>query len=61
MAAVRQYKGISSYHPGSADRCPECGQSNWQVGRSTAECGYCSTALPIAVPLFRVIRLRAAA
>lgn len=29
------------------NRCPGCGQSNWYVGRITAECGVCGTALSI--------------
>jgi hypothetical protein len=28
--------------------CPGCGRSHWHVGRSTAECAFCATALPIA-------------
>lgn len=28
--------------------CPGCGRSQWLVGRTTAECAFCATALPIA-------------
>lgn len=35
-----------AYHPG--DRCPGCGHSNWLVGRVTAQCGFCGTALVLA-------------
>jgi hypothetical protein len=28
--------------------CPGCGRSHWHVGRTTAECAFCATALPIA-------------
>lgn len=28
--------------------CPACGGSQWHVGRTTAECAICATALPIA-------------
>jgi len=28
--------------------CPGCGKSHWYVGRLTAECAFCATALPIA-------------
>lgn len=28
--------------------CPGCGHSHWLVGRSTAECAFCGTALTIA-------------
>ena len=27
--------------------CPGCGHSHWYVGRGTAECAFCATALPI--------------
>jgi PilZ domain len=30
------------------NRCPGCGHSQWHVGRVTAECGICQTALPLA-------------
>lgn len=29
-------------------RCPGCGSTHWNVGRSTAECGRCDTAMVIA-------------
>ena len=32
---------------GEVNRCPGCGQSQWYVGRVTAECGICGTALPM--------------
>lgn len=28
-------------------RCPGCGRSHWLIGRATAECGFCATALPL--------------
>lgn len=36
------------YHPGEVNRCPGCGRAHWIVGRLSAECGFCSTALPLA-------------
>lgn len=36
-----------AYHLGEANHCPGCGRSHWLVGRMTAECAYCATALPI--------------
>jgi len=27
--------------------CPGCGHTNWLVGRVTAECAFCETALPL--------------
>lgn len=35
------------YHPASVNHCPGCGHSNWHVGRFTAECAFCETALPL--------------
>jgi len=32
------------YQPGCT--CPGCGKSQWTVGRFSAECVYCATALP---------------
>ena len=28
--------------------CPGCGQAQWLIGRATAECALCGTALPLA-------------
>lgn len=39
----------AAYRPDEANRCPGCGRSHWIVGRVTAECAFCATALPIAV------------
>lgn len=36
------------YRPEETNRCPGCGQSQWIVGRTTAECAFCSTAIAIA-------------
>ena len=36
------------FRAGEQMRCPACGGANWHVGRKSAECGFCSTALPIA-------------
>ncbi|MCW4461332.1 hypothetical protein OK349_06405 [Sphingomonas sp. BT-65] len=36
-----------AFHPGERNHCPGCGQSHWTVGRMTAECAFCGTALPI--------------
>jgi hypothetical protein len=32
----------------SGTRCPGCGRGHWLVGRVSAECGFCATALPLA-------------
>ena len=35
------------YHPGSDNFCPGCGRSHWYVGRQSAECAFCGTALAL--------------
>ncbi|MFZ5749075.1 MAG: hypothetical protein ACOY45_15630 [Pseudomonadota bacterium] len=35
-----------AYRPGTA--CPGCGGTAWHVGRQSAECAACATALPLA-------------
>ena len=35
------------YHDGEPNRCPGCGRQHWLVGRVTAECAFCKTALPL--------------
>lgn len=32
----------------SGTLCPGCGASHWTVGRFSAECAFCATALPLA-------------
>ena len=41
------------YRPGILNFCPGCGGTHWHIGRYTAECGYCATALPIAATVVR--------
>ena len=36
------------FRPQVTNSCPGCGRSQWLVGRTTAECAFCATALPIA-------------
>jgi hypothetical protein len=45
MLARRGYHVV--YRAGEANRCPGCGRSHWYVGRLSAECGFCGTALPL--------------
>ncbi|MDT7934364.1 MAG: hypothetical protein RQ833_07150 [Sphingomonadaceae bacterium] len=50
------FSAIASYRPDSANHCPGCARSHWIVGRLTAECAFCGTAMPIATgapPAFR--------
>jgi hypothetical protein len=36
------------YRAGETNRCPGCGRTHWYVGRLSAECGFCGTALALA-------------
>jgi uncharacterized protein (DUF983 family) len=36
------------YHEGETNRCPGCGRTHWYIGRLSAECGFCGTALALA-------------
>lgn len=35
------------YHKGRVNECPGCHGSQWWVGRFSAQCAYCKTALPL--------------
>lgn len=35
------------YHEDAVNHCPGCGRTHWHIGRITAECAFCSTALPL--------------
>jgi len=47
--AERGYSVV--YHDGRVNHCPGCGRSQWLIGRSTAECAFCATAVPLARPI----------
>jgi hypothetical protein len=36
------------YRDNQVNHCPGCGRTHWYIGRTTAECAFCATALPIA-------------
>lgn len=36
------------YRMQEVNHCPGCGRAQWIVGRFSAECAFCSTALPLA-------------
>lgn len=38
---------VIAYRQGQVNHCPGCGRSQWHVGRLSAECAYCCTALPL--------------
>jgi hypothetical protein len=44
--AARGYHAV--YRENEVNHCPGCGRTHWYVGRILAECGFCSTALPLA-------------
>lgn len=35
------------YREGQVNYCPGCSRTHWIIGRVTAECAFCSTALPL--------------
>lgn len=44
-AAMRGYAAL--YRHGQINHCPGCGRTQWYVGRVSAECGFCATALQL--------------
>ena len=44
--AIRGY--LIVYRENQVNHCPGCGRTHWYVGRFSAECGFCATALPLA-------------
>ena len=44
--ARRGYHAV--YRRDETNHCPGCGRTHWHVGRISAECGFCGTALPFA-------------
>jgi len=43
---ARGYHAV--YHDGEVNHCPGCGRTHWIIGRISAECAFCTTALPLA-------------
>ncbi|HWH22016.1 MAG TPA: hypothetical protein VNT25_01815 [Allosphingosinicella sp.] len=35
------------YRENKVNQCPGCGRTQWYVGRISAECCFCATALPL--------------
>jgi hypothetical protein len=46
--AMKGYNVI--YRAEGVNFCPGCGRSHWVIGRMTAECAFCATALPLDNP-----------
>jgi hypothetical protein len=36
------------YRANASNHCPGCGRSQWYIGRISAECSFCGTAVPLA-------------
>jgi hypothetical protein len=48
-APVLEGRGYSIvYRENEVNHCPGCGRMHWYVGRLSAQCGFCETALPLA-------------
>ena len=43
--AGRGYQVI--YREREVNHCPGCGRTHWIIGRVSAECAFCATALPL--------------
>ena len=48
--AGRGYHVVYRQH--EKNHCPGCGRSHWLLGRFSAECGFCATALPFATSIY---------
>jgi hypothetical protein len=49
-----QHRGYCvAYYENEVNHCPGCGRTHWYVGRVSAECGFCATALPLATATSR--------
>jgi len=46
FAAGRGYHAV--YRESEVNHCPGCGRTQWIIGRMSAECAFCATALPLA-------------
>ncbi len=43
--AMRGYQIL--YRQNEVNHCPSCSRTHWYVGRVSAECAFCATALPL--------------
>jgi len=41
------------YREHEVNHCPGCGRTHWIIGRMSAECAFCTTALPLAEATMR--------
>jgi hypothetical protein len=42
---ARGYHAVYREH--ETNHCPGCGRTHWVIGRVSAECAFCATALPL--------------
>ena len=49
--STRGYHAV--YREDETNHCPGCGRTHWHIGRVSAECAFCSTALPLQSSLTR--------
>jgi len=47
VAFPRRGGFVVGFHPDTVNYCPACSRSHWLVGRLSAQCAFCDTALPI--------------
>ena len=43
--SLRGYHAV--YRENEINHCPGCGRTHWYLGRLSAECAFCETALPL--------------
>lgn len=46
MLESRGYSFV--YRENEVNHCPGCGRTHWYIGRVSAQCGFCETAVPLA-------------
>jgi hypothetical protein len=51
----RGYHAVYREH--EINHCPGCGRTHWLIGRMSAECAFCATALPLAEASMRSHRM----
>ncbi len=42
-----QRSAVPLYHQDTVNHCPSCSHTQWHIGRATAECAFCATAMPL--------------
>lgn len=45
MMALRGYAPVYREH--ETNHCPGCGRTHWLIGRFSAQCAFCETAMPL--------------